>query len=815
MQGRVLTDCWKALRHAVHVLWRDRLVTHTALAVLAVGIAVNTTVLSWDAAILRRPLPGVREVDRLLLVATLTQYGRYQLLSYPDFEEVTTRATTLAGMLCWDSRAMSLGTGDRIDRVYGSLVSIGFFDVLGVRMALGRGFRPEEGEAQLRHPVVVVSDSLWRRQLGAAPDVIGSTIVLNGHAYTVIGVAPPEFQGSAPAISQALWIPAMMERNVVGTSRVDQRTIRMFMTYGRLRDGATLEEARAELASIGRHLAQAYPATNAQTDITVLEIADSPWGAQRWLRPALGMLRVASVLLLLLMCANVAGLLMSRAVNRRREMAIRMALGATRGELLRLMLVESVLLAIVAGGLALLVTYWSTTTLLFFIPPTDLPVRFAFPFDTRLFLATAALSLGAGVVFGITPALHASSTGVESVLREEGGRSAGGPARQRLRSVLVVAQVTVSILLLVVAGLFLRSFSRARTLSPGFDAGGLVVATYDLSAGNYGPAAGLQFHERLIDRMAAQPGVASVSLVRRLPLGFLRPTSSVLSIPGYEPAPNEDVDIGFAAVGPSFVETMKIPLRAGRDVTAADRAGSPAVALVNEVMAARYWPDGGVLGRYFSIGTRRVQIVGVVGAGKYTSLSEAPTPFFYVPLLQDYRPDVTLVARGSSGRDLLPVIRRTILELDGRLPVVDVRTMGEHVETSLFADRLAAILLTVLGGLALVLASLGLYTVVAYVVSSQSVELAIRVALGARRGALVRMVLLRGLMMTTLGTVAGVAAAFGAESFLASRLHGLTGGSPIVYAGVAVLVGLFSLVACLVPAVGATRVDPIAAIRGR
>lgn len=804
------------IRHGARTLWKDRAVTATAVFVLGIGIGVNATVLSWHNAVLLRPFPGVAAQEHLVVVAEQDRNSVPQTLSYPNYLDFAKRARSLTGVVVWDNRNMSYGAGERVERVYGSLVSGNYFDLLGVRMVEGRGFRAEEDATPGTHPVAVVSYEFRQRHLSDSTAVIGTTILLNNLRYTIVGIADPAFQGTMVGLAVDVWIPLAMEAQALGSDRRQQRGARGLLSLGRLAPAATFTQARTELQTVGRALAHDYPETNAGRSATILRVGDSPWGAQSILRPVLRTLSLLGIFVLLLTCANVANLMLSRAIARRRDLAIRATLGATRWRLFQQLLTESTLLALLGGAVALVVTNWSARLLLVFLPPTSLPVRLPTEIDFRLFWSTLSVSLVTGLIFGIIPALQqASAARALATLREEGTRSGGGGRRrQYLSGVLVVAQVALSLVLLVVAGLFIRGLAQARTINPGFDPRHLLVTTYDLASGNYDGRQGPVFHERLIAQVEALPGVDGATLFRRLPLSFVRPTGALIAIEGYQPAPNEDMNVGYATVGPRFLQVMRMPLLAGRDIASTDREGTATVAIVNETMARRFWPDRNPIGQYLTMANRRLQVVGVAGNGKYESLSEEPRAFFYVPLWQTYRSDVALVVRTAGDpRAMLPTIARTIRALDARLPVIENRTMTEHLETSLFTGRLAAMLIGALGGLALLLASVGLYAVIAYSVSLQTVELGVRMAFGAQAPVILGMVVRRGLRLSVVGVVLGAAMAFALTQILSNQLHGVNARDPLVFLGVASLVLIAGAAACVVPAWRAIRVDPIVALR--
>ncbi|MEW6209428.1 MAG: ABC transporter permease [Acidobacteriota bacterium] len=806
---RLLED----IRYGIRMLLKNPGLTLVAALSLAIGIGANATIFSWVQSLLLRPIPAAADPDSLVAFAERLRSGDYTSTSYPDYVDFRDRNETLAGLAVYRGQAMGVTIEGQSERAWGALVSGNYFDVLGVKAALGRTFFPEEDRTPGAHAVAVVSHAFWQRRLAADPNVAGRTIAINGHTFTIVGVTAPEFLGTFVGLSTDLWVPMMMQREVMpGGDRLNYRGEHWLETIGRLKPGVSLDQANADLDTLSRHIAQEYPATNEGRQATVVPLWKSSFGAQKILKPMLMVLMAVVALVLLIACANVANLLLSRAVSRRKEIAIRLSMGATRWRLIRQLLTESSMLALTGGAGGALMAFWSRNLLMAFVPPTDMPVKLAIDIDSSVLLFTLIVSLATGLVFGLAPAIQATRPDLVSVLKDESARVAGG--RGRLRNSLVAIQVALSLVLLICAALFLRSFHNGQRLDPGFDPENLVVASYDVFPGGYSEQRGGVFHQQVAGRISSLPGVESASLARRLPLGFGGLSSFSIAIDGYTPRADENMNIDYNEVAPGYFHTMSIRLVEGREFTSEDNEKSHAVIIINQTMARRFWPGESAIGKRIRRGSGSLEVVGVARDGKYRSLSEEPRSFMYMPLLQNYRSQVTIVARAAGNvTGAISSIREAMREMDANLPLYDTMTMREHLAASVFVQNIAATFLSIFGALALTLATVGLYSVMAYTVSQRTHEIGIRIALGAGSRDVLRLVAGQGMKIALAGVGAGLVGAFAVTRFLSSLLYEVSASDPLTFAGIAALLAGVALAACFVPARRAMKIDPVIALR--
>jgi predicted permease len=801
------------LRYSVRMLVKNPGVTGAAVLSLALGIGANATIFTWTKAVLLDPLPGVPAAERMFVLAASARDGDNRSFSYPNFRDIRASARTFDTVL-QDEVGLSVSDGRQADRAFGMLVSGNYFDVVGARPILGRTFVAAEDQTPGAAPVMVISYAYWQRRFGGDPSVVGRSVQVNDRPYTIVGVTPAEFMGTALGLSVDAWLPMMQQPELQPQgSRLELRGSGWAQALVRLKEGGTLAAANAELDTIRAHLEREYP-VNAGWRLAIVPVSNSPWGAPFALRPVLLVLAGVVAAVLLIACANVANLLLSKAVGRRREIAVRLSLGAGRARVVRQLLVESLLLATLGGAAGLVIAWWSAGLLMAFVPPVDIPINLGLRVDGVVLAFTAAASLVAGLLFGLAPALHATSPVLTQVLREESGRASSGAMRQRFRNALVVAQVALCLILLVGAGLFLQSLRRAQVLQPGFDPDHVVMASFDVFPAGYDRVRGLAFQQRVLDRMRALPGVEGAALARTIPLGFSGNSSTGLVIDGYQPKKDEEIVITYNNVSDGYFETLRIPVVRGRAFTQRDVAGSPRVAIVNETMARRYWRDGNPVGRHVASGGERIEVVGVARDGKYRSLNEAPRPYMYFPLPQTYRSDVKLHVRSNAETGaMLSAIREAFRELDADLPITETMPVSDHLKQAVFAQRIAATLLAIFGALALTLAAVGLYSVMAYAVSQRTHEMGIRLALGASPSALRRMVVTGGMKVAAIGLAIGALGAAAVSRLLTSLLNGVSPSDPLTFAVVVATLALVAFIAALVPARRASLVDPIVALR--
>jgi predicted permease len=801
------------VRFGLRVFVRQPAFTVIAVLTLGLGIGANATIASWIDAVVLRPLPGVSRTDRLVELGG-TDGTRIGLdMSYPDFVDLRDqRPPGLAGLTCGTLAPMTLRVGNQAGRVWGRLVSGNYFDVLGVRAFAGRTFRPEEDRTPNTHPVAVLSHRFWQRRFGGAREIVGGTVLLNERAFTVIGVAAEGFYGSDVALESDVFVPMMMQPSVMPENLLDSRGNHEFKIQARLAPGASLAQAQAGVDVLVGRLARAHPETNGKRGVAVLPLWRSPQEASSVMGPVLAVLLAMVGVVLLVACANVASLLLVRAVSRQREVAVRLAVGASRGQIVRQFLAESVLLALMGGAAGLVMARWTAGLLAGFLPATPFPLFVEAGLSPRLFLFTLAVTVATGIVFGLAPALQASRSNLVPALKD-GGVGGRAGTRAWLRKGFLVAQVAFSLVLLVMAALFLRALGQASTADPGFSLRRGLLATIDLMPGGYDADRGRAFYRDLLARIHSVPGVRAASLAGIVPLSFSGGDTG-LDIEGYTPARDENVTIYFNHVAPGYFATMGITLVGGRAIDDRDDANGPRAIVINQTMAQRYWKGADPIGRRVRWGDTWMQVVGVARDGKYETLNESPKPYMYVPLYQAFRPRVTLhVATSGDPIPLVPAIERQVRTLDPRLPVFDVRTMEEHLRLTVFMTRMAAILLGIFGALALLLATTGLYGVLAQVVAQRTREVGIRMALGATRADVVRLVMRQALTPMLAGLALGLVMAMGATPLVASQLIGVGPFDPLAFAATSALLAAATLAASYVPARRAARQHPLDALR--
>jgi predicted permease len=801
------------LRFGVRLLRRNPGFAAVAIVTLGLGIGANTTIFTWINGVVLNPIPGAAEPDDLVDV-TQTYQGSRGEVSYPDYVDYRDHATLLSGLAVRDDLALLVAVDGVPERAWAEIVSANFFDVLGVRAALGRTFLLEEGRAPGTASVAVIGHGLWLRRFGGDPGVVNRRVEINGHPFTVVGVAPRGFQGSQTAVAYELWVPMMMQPALMpGGNRLDQRGHAWLTAFGRLAPGATAAQADDEMRALVRRVAGDRPGA-AEVGGRVTRLRDSPHGAMGVLRPVLLALGAVAGLVLVIACANLANLMIARGAAREREIAIRLSIGASRGRIVAQLLTESALIAMAGATLALAIARGTSGLLGSFAPPTEFPIAIAVPLDARVFVFTGVVAAGTALLFGLLPALQASRR--DSMPSLKNGTTPAGSSRRRLRDALVVAEVSLSLALLVAAGLCVRSVHVARQLDPGFSPRGVLLTSLDLFPAGYTPQTGRAFYRQLLDRLSALPGVEAATLARRVPLGFKGNSSSTVTVDGYEPARGESISVSLNRVGADYLKTMRIPLVAGRDLARHDEEGAPDVAVVSETTARRFWRDRDPIGGRFRFNGEQewITVVGVARDVKMSTLNEQPRPFVYLPILQHYHPSAVIHVRTAGDpASLAAPIRQVVQAIDPRLPTFATRTLEAHTGAATFQPRMAGSLLSVFGGLAVTLAAIGLYGVLAFVVSRRTREIGVRMALGATGSAVFRLVAGHGLRLTAIGIVLGLGAGYGLARGLASILFGVRAYDPITLAGAVAILGACAAAACVVPAWRATRVDPVRALK--
>ncbi len=808
------------LRYGLRMLWKTPGFTLVAVVSLALGIGLNTAIFSIVNVILIRPVPMVKDQSRVVWLRAS--------ISYPDYVDYRGQTQSFAGMAAATGTSeFSLARGGEPELIKGEYVTENYFDVLGVGALAGRTFAGAEGQTPI--PVVVLSEHLWRTRFDSDPAIVGRQISISGLGFTVVGVAPKNFIGTEAGLNRELWVPLSMQPVLNPpeasraadplSNRFQERDSRWLAIFARLKPGVSREQAGAELTNVARHVAEAYRGKVSAETLRSVQLLSMNGGMDPRDReealPLAGIVIVVVALVLLIACANLASLLLARAAVRRRETAIRQALGATRPRLVRQWLTESILLGVAGGALGLLLALWANQLLISYLQTTPL-ASLDLGIDWRVLAFTLGVSVITGIVFGLAPALQASRLDIVMALKSEDAQRAGS-RRSRLRAVFVTAQVTLSVVLLVGAGLFIRSLQSANTIDPGFRVDRALTVPINLGLLRYKEFEGENFYRNLLARVEAQPGVERASLVRFAQLGFSFAQFHVFKEGSRDKRRDEGISTGFNVVGPNYFKTMETPLVRGRDFSETDRKGAPGVVALNQTLAATLWPGEDALGKRVSVSGPKgpfLEVIGVARDGKYRSLGELPHPYIYRPLLQSYDPKMTLVVRTKGEpQSVAAAVREQIRALDANLPVADVKTLRDQLDLSLFPSRVAAWTLGGFGVLALLLAAIGIYGVVSYSVAQRTREIGVRMALGAKEKDVLRLVLGEGLFVIAVGLALGLLLAFAATRVIVGFLYGVGATDPLTFAGVPLLLGFIALVASYIPARRATKVDPLVALR--
>lgn len=801
--------------YSVRALKKSPGFTTLAVLALALGIGANTTIFSWINSTLLNPLPAVKNTGQLLTLDRGTSTSDPMPFSYPDYLDLRDQQKSFSGLIAFDIDQMNLTGIGKPEHIWGSLVSENYFDALEVHPILGRGFLRTEGEKPGGSPVVVISYRLWQTHFAADRDIVGRKININRDPYEVVGVAPPLFQGTQTGLRAELWIPMVMRGQILpGDNVLQNRENAICILMGRLKPGSAPMQAQQEMNLLFKQIAERYPESHkAHTQVTAYPLWRAPYGANAYFYVLFPTLLAIAGFVLLLACANVANLLLVRSVARRREVAIRLSMGAGRWRLVRQFLAESLVLALLGGGVALLITVWTSGALTRFIPPAGIPISMEVHPDATVLLVTFLISIATGVIFGTLPAVRSSALSPAAVLKEETGTAAGGQRKARLSSALVVMQISLSLLLLVCAGLFIRSFRNAERANPGFNPRNVLLASVNLYAGGYKEADGLQFVRQLTARVQAVPGVESVSVADWVPLGFAQ-SSITTRMEGYNPQPHESMEIRDAIVGPGYFRTMEIPLAEGREFTDGDTDKSMPVVVVNQALANRYWPHEDAIAKHITIDNKKYLVVGVARNSSYTDLDEDTTPFLYLPEYQDYFGGLIIHARvEGEPLALSGAVEKAVHDINPELPVFDIATLQSRTDVASTGERIAGAFVGAFGIVALVLAAVGIYGVIAYTTRQRTHELGVRMALGAQRRNILTLVLRQGLRLTAAGMTIGLVISLAMTRFLQSMLFNVPTTDVVTFASVVALLSMVALAACYVPARRAAAIDPMAALR--
>jgi predicted permease len=815
------------IRYAFRMILKNRAFSAIAVLSLALGIGANTTIFTVVNAILLNPLP-VKDISRLVEMDTVdtktmvTQANATKLgMSYPNFQDYERQNQVFSGLTCISGGPLTWSGGAEPKQILGLLVSANYFDVLGVRPAAGRFFFPDEDKKPGGNNVAVLSYSLWSNKFGSDTNLLGKTITLNATPYTVIGIAPLGFKGTFTLGSAELvWIPvSMYSQTLSGFFRdnFNDRRLLGTATVGRLKAGVSLSQAEASLKTIALHLESEYPEDNGGRSVALTRLADAAVGANNFgqINLAGGLIMGIVGLVLLIACVNLANLLLAQAAHREKEIGMRAALGASQSRLLRQMLTESMVLSLLAALVGLAIAYGGRAALWSFRPPFIQQNDLDLALDSHVLLFTLSIALLTALFIGIAPAIKAAKPNLSEILKAGGRGGTVGWRRNPLRSMLVVSEIALALVALIGAGLFIRSMQNAQRIDPGFESEKLFMMAFDLGALHYEEGRAQEFFRAAVERAKASPGVEVATVASNFPLGggFAHTVfpEGQDETTGYRGTLTQVDDIT-----PGFFETLRIPLMQGRVFNDSDRQNSVQVAVINEAMVKQFWPNADPLGKRFHFFGEPAlrEVVGVVKNTVVNQIGEEPQPIAYLPITQDFAPAATLQVR-TTGRpeSVIGTVRGQLQSLDTNVAITNVQTIQEIMSQGLWAPRMGAGLLTVFGGLALILAAVGVYGVLSYSVSQQTREIGIRMSLGAQQNQVLRLVIGQGIRLAVAGLALGLLAALGLMRVLSSLLFGVSAHDPVAFGGVSLVLVGAAILACYIPARRATKVDPIIALR--
>lgn len=830
---------WNDLRFAFRTLRRSPLFTSVTVLSLALGIGANTSIFSLLDQVLLRMLP-IRDPANLVVFRVeneqapgMSMSDNFQTVySYPMYRDLRDRCTVFEGVIARAGAPVSVSYGGETERASAEIVSGNFFQVLGVRSFLGRMLTEEDDRTPGAHPVAVLSYGYWAGRFGANPAVLNQKISVNGHPTAVIGVAPPGFRGIISGKTPEVFVPVAMKRQATPTwDGLQDRRVRWLNIFARPKPGISRRQAETAAQTVFRailadELAQIGRLRSRRAEDRFLAQRLELWAAAQginqlrrsWQAPLVALMAMVG-LVLLIACANIANLLLARAAGRRREVAIRLALGAGRAAIARQMLIEGVVLALAGGLLGLLVATWTTEGMLRLLPEGAMDGWLSAGVDLRVLGFTVLLSAATGLLFGLAPALQASRSDVSGAVKEQSASLASRTGQTRLRRALVAAQFSLSLLLVAGAGLFARSLVNLARVDPGFRTEKLLTFSVDPRLCGYDAPRGFAFYRELRERLAGIPGVRVAGAANPAPLSGDERGGN-LTIEGYQVREDEDVGAGLRAISPGYFRALGVPLLAGREFTVWDDAGAPKVVIVNEAFVRRYLGNQNPIGRRIAFGAgNRIkldrEIVGVAGNMKHSNLREHPRPVVYFPYPQDERLEGLsfYVRTDRDENEIASEVRRLVQQMDASLPVFNVSSVKVQVEESIFRERLIAVLAGAFGILATVLAALGLYGVLAYTVARRTAEIGLRIALGATRGAVLNLVIREAGMLALAGIAAGLPASLALSRFVESQLFGVTGSDPAIFAGAALALAAVALLAACIPGLRASRIDPMIALR--
>jgi len=819
---------WQDIRFAFRMLIKNPGFSAIAILSLALGIGANTTIFTVVNAILLHPLP-VKDITRLVEVDTIDTKTRVTAanftkmgMSYPNCQDYIRQNQVFSGLVCWVGPIpLTWSGGTEPKQVLGQMVSANYFELLGVSPIAGRFFLPDEDTKPGGNNVAVLSYNLWVNKFGSDLNIIGKVITLNATPYTIVGIGPPGFKGLFTfGNAEEIWIPISMYPQVLAGFFKEFFNDRRFLTttvFGRLKDGISIGAAEASLKTIASQLEKAYPKDNASRSVALTPLADAAVGVNNHDQFVLigGLMMGIVGLVLLIACVNVANLLLAQAARREKELTLRAALGASGRRVFRQLLTESLVLAILAGVIGIAIAYGGRALLWSFRPPFIRDGDVDISFDSHVLFFTLGVSLVTAVLIGLAPAIKLARPNLIEVLKVGGRGGSVSWARNRFRSLLVVTEIALALVALVGAGLFVRSMQNAQRVDPGFESKNLFVFGFDLGALHYEEGRGQQFFRSAIERAEGSPGVASATIASNFPLGG--GLSRTVFPEGQDEASGYRGTLTqLDDIAPNYFKTLRIPLVSGREFTDSDRKDTTLVAVINEAMAKHFWPGQNAVGKRFHFfGEKDLrEVVGVVRDTVVNNIGEEPQPLAYLPVAQDFSPLATMQVR-TNGRPegVIPMVRSNVQSLDNSLALTNWNTVKELLDQGLWAPRMGAALLSVFGGIALILAVVGVYGVLSYSVTQQTPEIGIRMAMGASTNNVLRLVVKQGMRLAIIGLITGLVIAFAAMRLMSSLLFGISAHDPLIFGGVALILATAAVLACYIPARRAARVDPLVALR--
>ena len=814
-----MTSLLQDLRYAVRSLRNHPAFAAVAILTIAIGIGANTTIFSWLRSLLLNPFPATVEPERIVAIENTAPDGEPITTSYLDFRDFRNNLRLVKSVTVYRGYVFSVGEVPNVERAWGELASGGVFDMFGLKPEAGRFFSlDEQNDSQNAHAVVVISYDYWKSHYGLNPSAVGSTLRINQTPLTIIGVAPPDFHGTHAGLDYSFWIPLTMygQMTHTGTWMLKDRNARFFTLLARLAPGVSILQARGEVQALANRMAEESADSNLGVGATVLPVWQSHFGTQAMLLTPVAILMGVGSVVLLIVCANLANLLLARATARRQEFSVRLALGAKPRRLMAQLLTETLLITLVGSISALTLASWLGGALRWLLPAVSHPATLAAPLDGQVFLFTAMLALIVTALAGLMPAVHSSRANLNDTLKQGGRSGTSGLQTHRLRGMMVISEVALAAVALVGAALFLKSFERSRAIDPGFSPDGVALAQFDFSTTGYNAQQTDTFCRRLHDRLLQLPGVTAASYDDSAPLGFNGGNWETLGVEGYVPRPNENMKIYRDLVSPGFFDSMRIPLVEGRDFDWHDDAATPKVMIVNQEFAHRFLPNRNPIGHRVHGWGEWFTIVGVARDSKYHRVTENPQPYFYIPVRQIFQPEYGLtfhVRTSGSINEAILSVRREAAAIDPAITIFDAEPMTEYISASLFGAKITADLLSLLSGIGLLLAAMGLYGVMAYSVAQRTREFGVRVAMGARQIDILRLILSESGKLALFGTVLGLILAALSTRVVASQIYSVSPLDPLTFAGVGLALLVVAFSASYIPAYRAAKIDPMVALR--